>query len=134
MQGAGLRAQGSGYGCRVEGSGLRVGVPEEASSADKEGGSKGHPEALEGGALVIPGGGGISSPLAPRGREEQNNNNNNNNTDYGGYVILHTAHHTIITMDHGCRHPNLLTDYSQAVFVCCTTQVSYGLLGVGVCR
>ena len=34
--------------------------------------------------------------------------------------------HTIITTDHGCQHPNLLTD-SQAVIVCCTMQVSYGL-------
>ena len=31
--------------------------------------------------------------------------------------------------DHGCRHPNLLTD-SQAAIVCCTMQVSYGLVGV----
>ena len=53
--------------------------------------------------------------------------------DYGGYVILHTAHHTIITTDHGCRYTNLLAD-SQAVFVCCTMQVSYGVFGVGVCR
>ena len=49
--------------------------------------------------------------------------------DYGGSALLHTAHHTIITTDHGCRHPNLLTD-SQAVIVCCTLQVSYGLVGV----
>ena len=49
--------------------------------------------------------------------------------DYDGSALLHTAHHTIITTDHGCRHPNLLTD-SQAVIVCCTMQVSYGLVGV----
>ena len=35
--------------------------------------------------------------------------------DYGGSALFHTAHHhTIIITDHGCRHPNLLTD-SQAV-------------------
>ena len=49
--------------------------------------------------------------------------------DYGGSALVHTAHHTIIITDHGCRHPNLLTD-SQAVIVCCTMQVSYGLVGV----
>ena len=49
--------------------------------------------------------------------------------DYGGSALLHTAHHTIITTDHGCRHPNLLTD-SQVVIVCCTIQESYGLVGV----
>ena len=48
--------------------------------------------------------------------------------DYGGSALIHTADHTI-TMDHGRRHPNLLTD-SQAVIVCCTMQVSYGLVGV----
>ena len=53
--------------------------------------------------------------------------------DYGGSALLHTAHHAIIITDHGCRHPPLLTD-SQAVIVCCTLQVSYGLLGVGVYR
>ena len=37
----------------------------------------------------------------------------------------------IITMDHGCRHPTLLTlTDSQAVIVCCTLQVSYGLVVV----
>ena len=53
--------------------------------------------------------------------------------DWSAIYILVSAHHTIITTDHGCRHPNLLTD-SQVVIVCCTMQVSYGLLGVGVYR
>ena len=49
--------------------------------------------------------------------------------DCGGSALLHTAHHTIIITDHSCRHPNLLMDL-QAVIVCCTMQVSYGLVGV----
>ena len=52
----------------------------------------------------------------------------------GGPALLHAAHHTIITTDHGCRHPILLTD-SQAVIVYGTMQVSYGLVGVvGISR
>ena len=54
--------------------------------------------------------------------------------EYGGSALLHTAHLTIITTDQGCWHPNLLTD-SQAVIVCCTMQVIYGLVGVvGISR
>ena len=53
--------------------------------------------------------------------------------DSGGSALLHNAHHTIITTDHGCRHPDLLTN-SQVVIVCCTMQVSYGVGAVGVGR
>ena len=35
--------------------------------------------------------------------------------DCGGSALLHTAHHTIIITDHGCRHPNLLTDIHRVL-------------------